>query len=336
MALLLLQAFRFITFIPGLKKILVIRFSSIGDIVLTSPVLRCLKKQTGAEIHFLTKEIYSGIVSSNPNLDKVITIRKKVSEVADLLSKENYDFIVDLHHNLRSSQVKRLLKKRSASFPKLNIEKWLLVNARINRLPDIHIVDRYFETVKELGVKNDGAGLDFFIPEKDEVDKSILPASHREKYIAFVAGAKFATKQLPAAKMIAVIDRLSLPVVFLGGKEDIRIGEEIAKSCGDKVFNACGKFNLNQSASLLKQADSVISHDTGLMHIASAFKKKIYSVWGNTVPEFGMYPYLPGEGSKMIQVQKLSCRPCSKIGYSECPKGHFKCMNDVDLSLFDL
>lgn len=319
-----------------MKKILVIRFSSIGDIVLTSPVIRCLKKQTGAEIHFLTKENFAAIASSNPHIDKVITIRKKVNEVADLLLKENYDFVADLHHNLRTLQVKRLLKKPSASFPKLNIEKWLLVNARINRMPNVHIVDRYFETVKELGVKNDGSGLDYFIPEKDEVSLSVLPESHRGKYIAFVAGAKFATKQMPADKMVSVIDRLSLPVVFLGGKEDAKLGEEIASRCGEKVFNACGKFNLNQSASLLKQADSVITHDTGLMHIASAFHKKIYSVWGNTVPAFGMYPYLPGEGSKIIQVENLSCRPCSKIGYAKCPKVHFKCMNEIDLREFDL
>lgn len=319
-----------------MKKILIIRFSSIGDIVLTSPIVRCLKKQTGVEIHFLTKEIFSGIVSANPNVDKVITIRKKVKEAASLLIKENYDFIVDLHHNFRSMQVKRLLKKPAASFPKLNIEKWLLVNARINRLPDTHIVDRYFETVKGLGVKNDGAGLDYFIPEKDEIDLSVLPESHQGHYIAFVSGAKFATKQLPVDKMIAIIDRLQLPVVLLGGKEDVKTGEEIANRCGDKIFNACGKFNLNQSASLLKQASAVISHDTGLMHIASAFQKKIYSVWGNTVPAFGMYPYLPGEGSKIIQVKNLSCRPCSKIGYNECPKGHFKCMREIDLKEFDL
>lgn len=318
-----------------MKKILIIRFSSIGDIVLTSPVVRCLKKQSGAEIHFLTKENFSGILSSSPYVDKVITIRKHVSEAADILLSENYDFIVDLHHNLRSMQVKRLLKKKSASFPKLNIEKWLLVNARINRMPDVHIVDRYFETVKEAGVKNDGAGLDYFIPEKDELDLSVLPVSHRGNYIAFVAGAKFATKQLPADKMVAIIDRLQLPVVFLGGKEDEKTGNEIAERCGEKVFNACGKFNLNQSASLVKQSFAVITHDTGLMHIASAFKKKIYSVWGNTVPQFGMYPYLPGEGSKIIEVKKLSCRPCSKIGYAECPKGHFKCMNEIDLAEFD-
>ncbi|HEU4718825.1 MAG TPA: glycosyltransferase family 9 protein [Bacteroidia bacterium] len=317
-----------------MKKVLVIRFSSIGDIVLTTPVVRCLKAQLQAEVHYLTKENFAGIVASNPNIDRVITIRKKVSEAADELKKNNYDFVVDLHHNLRSQQVKKLLKKESASFPKLNSEKWLLVNARINRLPDVHIVDRYFETVKTLGVKNDGNGLDYFIPEKDEVNPGVFPATHREKFIAVTASARFGTKQLPIDKMEQIIDVLRLPVILLGGKEDSARGEELRRRCGEKVFNACGMFSLNQSASVVKQAEAVIAHDTGLMHIAAAFRKKIFSVWGNTVPAFGMYPYLPGEGSEMIEVKDLSCRPCSKIGFKECPKGHFRCMNDIDVKAF--
>ncbi len=317
-----------------MKKILVIRFSSIGDIVLTTPVIRCLKDQSNAEIHFLTKEVFSGIVSNNPNISKVITIKSKVSEAREKLLAENYDFVVDLHHNLRSAQVKRLLKKPSASFPKLNVKKWLLVNAHINRLPKIHIVDRYFETVKPLGVKNDGKGLDYFIPEKDEVNLASLPESHNKNFIAFTTGAKFGTKQLPVEKMISIVHLLRRPIILLGGKEDFDRAEKIRSECGELVFNACGKYNLNQSASLVRQSDFVIAHDTGLMHIASAFHKKIFSVWGNTVPDFGMTPYQPGEGSKIIEVKNLSCRPCSKIGFAKCPKGHFKCMNDIDVKEF--
>lgn len=317
-----------------MKKILVIRFSSIGDIVLTSPVVRCLQKQTGAEIHFITKKSFAGILQSNPYITRVFAIEHSVHEVADALKAEQYDFVVDLHHNVRSLQVKRLLKVPSAAFPKLNIQKWLLVNLKINRMPAVHIVDRYFETVKKLRVKNDGAGLDYFIPEADEVSLQELPESHRAGYVAFVTGAKFATKQLPPEKMITIIRKLNRPVVLLGGKEDMETGAAIAQACGEPVFNACGKFNLNQSASLLRQSQLVITHDTGLMHIAAALKKKIYSVWGNTVPAFGMYPYKPGEGSKIIEVKNLACRPCSKIGHSRCPKGHFRCMNDINPDSF--
>jgi ADP-heptose:LPS heptosyltransferase len=313
-----------------LKKILFVRFSSIGDIVLTTPVIRCTKLQLGAEIHFLTKENFKGIVASNPHISKVITIKSKVAEVKELLLKENYDYVIDLHHNLRTMQVKRLLKKPSFSFPKLNIEKWIIVNAHLNFLPDVHIVDRYFEPLKNIGVKNDGNGLDFFIPQEDEIKIQTLPGTHHDGFIAFTTGAKFATKQLPVEKIVSILRRVNRPIVMLGGKEDIDRAEFVKKELGDLIFNACGKYNLNQSASLLKQAEMVIAHDTGLMHIASAFKKKIYSVWGNTVPEFGMYPYLPGEGSKIIEVKNLYCRPCSKIGFAECPLGHFRCMREID------
>ncbi len=316
------------------KKILVVRFSSIGDIVLISPVLRCLKQQTGAKVHVLTKSAFRQILDPNPHVDKVITIEKHVREVAVLLKSENYDFVVDLHHNLRSMQVKRLLNIPAASFPKLNIKKWLLVFGHINLMPDVHIVDRYFDAVIKLGVTNDGAGLDFFIPPTAEVDLQTLPASHQNGYIALTVGAKFATKQLPVSKLIAIIQKLELPVVLLGGKEDTARAAALVDACGENVFDATGKYSLQQSASLVRQATRVIAHDTGLMHIAAAFKKQIHSVWGNTVPTLGMYPYLPGEGSKQIEVKNLSCRPCSKIGYASCPKGHFKCMNLIDEDAF--
>ena len=302
--------------------------------MLTTPVVRCTKLQLNADIHFLTKESFRGILSSNPHINKVITIKSHVSEAREELLKENYDYVIDLHHNLRSLQVKRLLRKPSYSFPKLNIEKWLLVNAHLNFLPQKHIVDRYFETVKETGVKNDGGGLDFFIPGDDIISPGSLPGKQQQGYVAFTAGAKFGTKQLPVAKMITIIQRLNRPVILLGGKEDFEKSEIICKELGELVYNACGKYNLNQSASIVKQADFVIAHDTGLMHIAAAFHKKIISVWGNTVPEFGMYPYKPGEGSKIVEVKDLYCRPCSKIGYAKCPLGHFRCMNDLDVDVF--
>lgn len=316
-----------------MKKILVIRFSSIGDIVLLSPVLRALHEQLGAEVHVATKKNFAFLLEHNPHVAKLHLIDSKVSEITDQLRKENFDFVADLHHNLRSAQVKRAVRKPSASFPKLNIEKWLIVNFKINRLPHVHIVDRYFETVKSLGVINDGKGLEYFIPANQEIDLQTLPATHRNGYTAFVVGGRFATKQLPTEKIISILKLLPEPVIILGGKEDAPIGEAVA-SVGDRVLNACGKYSFHQSASIVKQAKRVITNDTGLMHVAAAFHKTIFSVWGNTIPEFGMYPYLPGEGSKIIEVKGLSCRPCSKIGYAKCPKGHFKCMREIDEKTF--
>lgn len=318
----------------SVKKILIIRFSSIGDIILTTPVIRAVKEQTGAELHVITKKQFGSILEYNPHVARVITIDKKVSEAADTLRDENYDFVVDLHHNLRSFQVKQICNTKSASFPKLNVRKWLLVNAKVNLLPQVHIVDRYFEAVSELGVRNDLQGLDYFIPESDAVSLNVLPESHRNGYVAITAAAKFATKELPLSKMIDIIRFINRPVVLLGGKDDMEKGTRIADACGSVVYNACGRYNLNQTASLIQQSDVVIAHDTGMMHIAAAFRKKIFSVWGNTVPELGMYPYMPAPDSKMIQVAELSCRPCSKIGHRNCPEKHFRCMNDINVEAF--
>lgn len=317
------------------KKILVIRFSSIGDIVLTSPVLRALHEQINAEVHVITKDAFAAMFRNNPHVAKVITIKSKVAEAKTELEEGKYDFVVDLHHNLRSAQVKRICKAPSASFPKLNVQKFFYVKLGINRMPDVHIVDRYFEAVRPLGVKNDGKGLEYFIPASNQVAVAQLPASHQNGYIAITTGAKFATKEMPVDLMIRVIRRFNKPVVLLGGPDEKEKANRIEEVCGALVYNACGKYNLDQSASLVQQAEFVIAHDTGLMHIAAAFRKRIYSVWGNTVPDFGMYPYLPGEGSRIIEVKNLRCRPCSKLGYAECPLGHFRCMNNIPAEAFD-
>ena len=310
-------------------KILVVRFSSIGDIVLTTPVVRMLKKQLNAQVHFLTKSAYVSLLKNNPYIDSVYQIDASINEVIGDLKKENYDYVIDLHNNLRTQILKFRLGMPAKSFNKLNMEKFMLTNFKLDKMPKIHIVDRYLETVKHLGVKNDNQGLDFFLSANDKLDISIFP----KNYIVFVIGGQHATKILPNEKIISIIKKVNKPVLLIGGPEDGYRGEEIAKAC-NKVVNTCGKYSILHSASLVQQATMVITHDTGMMHIAAAFNKKIYSVWGNTVPEFGMYPYLESEQSKRIEVKGLNCRPCSKIGYDKCPKGHFKCMQEIDENLF--
>jgi ADP-heptose:LPS heptosyltransferase len=326
-------------------KILIIRFSSIGDIVLTTPVVRCLKTQLDdVEIHYATKQNFATLFEENPYIDKVHFLGGSLRQYIRQLKTEKFDYIIDLHNNLRTRIIKSSLGIKSYSFNKLNWGKWLIVNLKINKLPNVHIVDRYLETVKALGVKNDSLGLDYFIPDKDEVPLEWLPETHRSGYVAYVIGAQHATKKLPLKKMIELCDKINKPVILLGGKEDVAMGEEVRqffesnqesasfeaglKELNKKtiIYNACGKYNLNQSASLVKQSRYVFSHDTGLMHIAAAFKKEVFSIWGNTIPSFGMYPYRTK--FTVFENNKLSCRPCSKIGYKKCPKGHFKCMND--------
>ena len=315
-----------------MRKFLIIRFSSIGDIVLTSPIARCIKEQIpDSVVHYLTKIEYEDIVSNSPYIDKVFPVEKKeLHQAIRELQKEKYELIIDLHHNLRSMRVKKKLKARSASFPKLNYEKFLLTKFKINKLPKgLHIVDRYFETVKSIGVENDGAGLDYFIPQKDAIDVSKFDI--KSNYVAFSIAAKFPTKKMPNDMIIELIRKIDHQVVLLGGLADVDNANEITANCRD-VIDLTGHLYLNKTASVLKQASKVVTFDTGLMHIAAAFQKPIISIWGNTVTDFGMYPYMPGnEELYSIHEVDLNCRPCSKIGYEKCPKKHFNCMRQQNL-----
>lgn len=301
---------------------------------MTTPVLRCLKTQKkDIELHFLTKERFSSLLEANPYIDKLHCIKTGVKEVIPELKKENFDYIIDLHRNIRSLSVKWKLRKPYFNVNKLNFRKWLLVNFKINTLPDIHIVDRYIKTLEYFGVKKDNKGLDYFIPTHEEVDINTLPQSHRNGYIGIVIGAKHYTKQMPPEKLIPLCSNLNKPVVLLGDKGDFDKAEAIRKAAGEKIYNACGLYSINQSASLVRQAEKIITHDTGLMHVAAAFGKEVVSVWGSTVPAFGMYPYFPeGEEkkSRIVELNILSCRPCSKLGFKKCPRGHFNCMNLID------
>ncbi|MCC7465746.1 MAG: glycosyltransferase family 9 protein [Saprospiraceae bacterium] len=313
-------------------KILVLRFSSIGDIVLTTPVVRCLKKQLDADVHYLTKKPFAAILESNPYCNQVHTFDKDPeAELIHQLKSERYDWIIDLNHNLRSFRLKMSLGRTARSFNKLNLEKWLLVNTGWNLLPNRHIVDRYMDTVKHLGVQYDGEGLDYFIPPDVSLPQGLMPPT---PFVAFAIGATHATKRLPEAKIIAICQSLRHSVVLLGGNAEAEEGQRIAAACGPHVTNLCGRLSLHQSALAAQLAEKVITHDTGLMHMAAALRKPIISIWGSTVPAFGMYPFYPTgmQQNTSMEVRDLACRPCSKIGHTQCPKGHFRCMQDQDVS----
>jgi heptosyltransferase-2 len=205
-------------------KFLIIRFSSIGDIVLTTPVVRCLKKQLpGSEVHFLTKQSFGTIVENNPYIDKVHLLAHSWETVVHELKQESYDYIIDLHHNLRTLRLKKDLGIRSFPFNKLNIQKWIYTNLKWNMMPAVHIVDRYLKTVESFAIKNDGEGLDYFIPAKDEVMQKDIPISHHLGYIGLVIGAAHNTKKLPVEKLKELCNKIDHPIILLGGKEDVKM-----------------------------------------------------------------------------------------------------------------
>jgi ADP-heptose:LPS heptosyltransferase len=322
-------------------KALVIRFSSIGDIVLTTPVVRCLKQQRkDITIHFLTKKPFETLLRQNPYIDRLHLLGDNLNDIITELKQENFDVVIDLHNNARTMRVKMALNAPAYSYPKLNIRKWLSVNLKINLLPDKSIVDRYFETVKALDVTNDGKGLDFFLDPATQLKNTDIPMSHWAGYAAFVIGGSYFTKQLPVPQWIKLCNEIPFPVILLGSKDEQAAGDEISASNPARIYNSCGKFSLNESAELVKNARIVVSNDTGLMHIAAAFGKPLVSLWGNTTPEMGMFPYYGNNNlisrksnkSIIIENKDLGCRPCSKLGYKKCPAGHFKCMNNLNMS----
>jgi ADP-heptose:LPS heptosyltransferase len=317
-----------------MPKFLIIRFSSIGDIVLTSPVVRCLKQQIpDAEIHFLTKPAYKFLLEHNPYIDRIHTLSHSIFETVNQLKDLNIDFIIDLHHNTRTHIIKSLLDAHAISFDKLNWEKTVMVSLKQDVMPNIHIVDRYLDTLSKWGVKNDNKGLDYFLPEGIENNiklKQLLPVTDLP-YTSFVIGAQHATKRLPTEKIVQLCRLLKNNVILLGGYDDSTVGEQVLMQSGLNIINLCGQLSFHESAYIVKNAQNVLAHDTGLMHVAAAFKKHIFSIWGNTIPEFGMYPYQTV--SDLFQVKNLACRPCSKIGFNSCPQSHFNCMNQQDISV---
>ena len=322
-----------------IKKFLIIRFSSIGDIVLSTPVFRCIKNQfPNAELHFLTKKSFKIVTASNPYIDRFFYFENEIDSLIEELKLEDYDYVIDLHKNFRSIKIKQALNKKTYSIDKLSVQKFFLTKLKINLMPGVHITQRCLNTLAPLGIKNDGLGLDYFIPDRDCVDENDLPTSHIAGFIGIVIGANHYTKKLPVHKLKDLCDKINYPIILLGGKEDAEIGEEVSAIDKIKIYNACGNFNLNESADIVRKSKLIISHDTGLQYIACAFKKPVLAIWGSTSPALDVEPYY---GEIFMSQQKgfvyeniylkLWCQPCSKYGTKICPLGHFKCMENQDI-----
>lgn len=316
------------------KKVLIIRFSSIGDVILTTPVVRCIKKQWKSEVHYLIKPAFAHVLHENPYIDQIHHLAGDLGETIDQLKKEGFDMVIDLQKSIRSIRVTNALGVRTVSFKKLNVNKWLAVNLKINRLPKgKHLVHRYFEALEEEGLSNDGDGLDYFIMPEDEYDAQELVRGFSD-YQVIVLGATYFTKRIPAEKCLEIVRAFPGHSVLLGGKDvhDMAIG--ISQAAPEKVVNFCGKIGLGVSAGIIKHSKQVYTGDTGLMHIGAAMHKEMIVLWGNTIPDFGMYPYYGANNTDRavnLQVEGLSCRPCSKLGFDHCPKGHFRCMTDIKI-----
>ena len=309
-------------------KILVIRVSSIGDIVLTTPVFRCLKKQLNAEVDHLVKPAFSKVLSTNEFINNTLHFGS-FRETVKLIREQKYDYIIDLQNNLKSKQLCLFSGAKWHAVNKENWKKWRMVNLKDKSLHVDHIVKRYLAACSALGVVDDKKGLDY--PLSSDV---LLWCENWLKqcrigvknFISLVLGAAHHTKQIPEQKLREIIKNLGGTIILIGGKSEFEIGEKLAEDAN--VINTAGQLSIQQSAAILATSKCVVTPDTGMMHIASALQVPIISVWGNTVPLFGMYPYLPEDNNlySSYEVFGLKCRPCSKIGHDSCPEKHFRCM----------
>lgn len=310
------------------EKILIVRFSSIGDIVLTTPIVRRLYQQRAVEIHYLTKSRFSNLLEHNPYIERVWTIDSEIDEVLQELREQRFHAVVDLHRNVRTWRLKRALGVKSSTFSKLNVRKWIFVNFHLSVMPSIHIVDRYMEALRPWSIQDDGAGLDFFTGLDDESVLSQLP---RDPFIALVVGGTHPGKRLPLEKLQEICKKIKAPIVVLGGPEDREVAERL-EDVHNHVRSLAGQISLMQSAVAVRESGLVISHDTGLMHIAAAFGKIVFSIWGATVPEFGMTPYRADSRSRMFRPGNKKHLPYSKLGDNKWYKGPFRGMNRIDVS----
>lgn len=310
-------------------KILVLRFSSIGDILLTTPILRCIKKKhPTSEVSFMIKSNYQHVIKSNIYIDKIICFEKSIFEVIKILKKEKYDLIIDLHKNIRTFFLRLFLMKKSLTYKKYNFRKWLLINSGINIIPENHIVDRYFTSINKIGILNDNKRLDFFIKDIESITKKYKYII-KNKYIVFCLGASFINKRISVSIIKKTIN-------YILGQTDYNIvllgGDDVQKDYDDldnqRIIDLINKTSFTESAFLLKKSFLVITPDTGLMHLASVFNKKIISVWGCTSPLFGFRPYLV-EDSFILTPNIKNHKPCSKHG-KYCKYKLFKCIDKID------
>ena len=309
------------------KNLLIVRLSSLGDILLTTPLLRTIKNNyPGIKIDFILRKEYHDLLKLNPNVDNIFLFnnhKDETSKLKSLIQKNNYDLIVDLQNNIRS---KRLLRNSNViikSFGKNNLKKFLLVNFKINKLKNAPpITERYAQTIE--GLELDNEGLDLF-SDKDTVQ---IEGDH-SNLIGLCPGAKHFTKMWSKEYFIELgrlLEQNGYRIILFGGKDDKQLCNEI----NDKLSNAinlCNDNDILQTAADMKLCKTIFCNDSGLMHTATAVKVPVIAFFGSTVKEFGFSPYK--SKSLVLENNNLKCRPCSHIGRSKCPKKHFKCMLDI-------
>lgn len=319
------------------QKIAIIRLSAIGDIILTTPVIRAVKmKFPDAEIHFITKKQNASLVQHNPHLSKVIAFDSKETSLKELLKQvqsERYDWFIDIHKNLRSRVLRWFGNARETStYQKGYWRRFLLLKFRYRvKKPVVPIIEKYFVALKKYGITYDNQGTEVFTTENDQQKvASLLQGIKGQPFVTICPGASFKTKQWKESGFREVAKYFlaqNKQVVFLGGPTDVEICERLAKETGG--ISVAGKLKLLESAALLQQSELAITNDSGMLHLAQSQKTPVVAIFGPTSEEWGFFPLQ--YKSKVVEKKDLACRPCHSKGSDTCPKGHFKCMNELEV-----
>ncbi len=309
-------------------KILIIRFSSLGDIILTTPVIRLLRqKYPRAEICYVTKKQFADVIVSNKEVNKTYLLEQQTIKELAAEMNTTFDLVVDLHRSLRSKLLLRELDfKRRVKVRKPYFKRWALVFFKINFFKEILPVPmQYMKTLKPLGIE---ATMQRPAIYPDEPGPQKLGGWQSDQpTIAIAPGAKWFTKRWPIDHFIALIEKLrtgysQYQIVVLGGPDEKPLSLEIEKFLDGGVFDFIGKLTILETAFVISKADVLISNDSALIHIASAFETYIIALFLSTTIEFGFGPY---PDTSVVLSQQLPCKPCDHKGRSRCPKGHFQC-----------
>ncbi len=319
------------------QKILIIRLSSIGDIVLSTPLLRAVRnKFPEASIHFAVKKEFVQLLRYNPHVDELIVVDSaNMSTSLQQIRKENYDWVIDIHQSSRSYQLRSAAKNALiTSYPKNRLKRSLLIRLKWNLYKTIEpVYQRYFKAVEKFNITDDGKGTEVFVSDAEEkkINDILLPTHvNNRPLVAICPGAKFANKRWTKEGFIEISQKLQQThgacIAILGGPGEEGLCEEIKASIGADAINLAGKLSLLESAVVLKRSKLVLVNDSGMLHLAQSQKTPVVAIFGPTVKEFGFFPL---ENKSTVIETTISCRPCTKMGLDKCPKGHHKCMVDI-------
>jgi len=326
-----------------LARVLVIRLSALGDILLTTPVLRLLRAHCpGARLDFLTRATYEDLLGANPCVDRVLLFdpRQGLRQTLHALRQTRYDLVVDLHRTLRSRLLCRgLLAQRRLTYAKRSVRRAFLVHLGWNTLRAVTPVpELYAAPLRRVGITAPLPPLEMHLtPTSQDTMRTYvrqaLPHSVGQPLLAVAPGARWPTKRWPVERFAAVAQGLAqaqrAAVVVLGGAEDVALAQELCRRLRVPALDSTGKLSLMHTAALLQQCRLLLSNDSGLMHMATALQVPVVAIFGPTVQEFGFYPF---QARAQVISTDLPCRPCSTKGSARCPRGHHQCMHQVTVA----